>query len=53
MVYLPAVELDDDLAIAVVIDFLELADVACKKYMLAGLLREFKHAFFSQTSEDV
>ena len=27
----PAVQLDDDLAVAVVVDLLELADVACKK----------------------
>lgn len=29
--YIPAVKLDNDLAGAVVIDLLELADVACKK----------------------
>ena len=28
-----AVELDDDLAVAVVVDFLELADVACSSYI--------------------
>ena len=30
-VYLPAIELNDDLAITVVVNLLELADVACKK----------------------
>lgn len=29
--YIPAVQLDDDLAIAVVIDLLELADVSCSR----------------------
>lgn len=33
--YVPAVQLDDDLAGTVVIDLLELANVACKKKMSA------------------
>ena len=34
-VCLPAVELDNDLAVAVVVDLLELADVACRNRMSA------------------
>jgi len=50
---LPAVELDDDLAVAVVVDLLELADVAWRGYMLVGMLRVIKHASSASPSEDV
>ena len=37
-----AVELDDDLAVTVVIDLLELANVACRDRRVREMLREFK-----------
>jgi len=45
---LPAVQLDDNLAIAVVVDFLELADIACIQIPVSEMLRKTKRASFSQ-----
>jgi len=50
---LPAVELDDDLAVAVVVDLLELANVACKMPMSAGCRDRLNVPLQSITSEDV
>lgn len=47
---LPAVQLNDDLAVAVVIDLLELADVACRT-PCQRLSREFKSASSPDDSE--
>jgi hypothetical protein len=38
-----AVELDDDLAVAVVVDLLELANVACRKNRISEMLQTNKH----------
>jgi len=46
-----AVELDDDLAVAVVVDLLELADVACEEALV--MLRRNKHQTSWIGSEDV
>ena len=50
---LPAVKLDDDLAVAVVVDLLELADVACSTLCQHEMSRLIKRASFSKASEDV
>ena len=49
---LPAVELNDDLAIAVVVDLLELANVACI-LLSTCVLRRIKRASSAKPSEDV
>lgn len=46
--YLPAVQLDNDLAIAMVIDLLKLADIAYFPKSVSEMLRKIKRAFFSQ-----
>ena len=48
----PAVELDNDLAAAVVVDLLELANVAWKN-RVSFLLREIKHCTSLEVSENV
>lgn len=44
---LPAIELNDDLAVAVVIDLFELADVACRFSMSVKCRERIKRASFS------
>jgi len=48
-----AVELDNDLAVAVVIDLLELANVACEKKEISDLLGENKQQNIIEQSEAV
>ena len=48
-----AVKLDDDLAVAVVIDLLELANVACEKKEISDLLGENKQQNIIEQSEAV
>ena len=50
---LPAVELDDDFAVTVVVDLLELANVTCSTLCQYEMSRLIKRAFFSNASEDV
>ena len=40
VICIPPIELNDDLAIAVVVDFLELADVACGEDTLVDVAKD-------------
>ena len=51
--YIPAVQLDDDLAVAVVIDLLELANVACDMHCQHVMSEKIKRASSAGESEDV